>query len=226
MADTVPFGQRLSELLTARKPDGGGQAWLAKRAGIEASTVSRWLRNERLPSLDTLEVVAPVLELSVEELVDGTNVSERSRSGPEFVPIAQYQQAVATLLDFERKSNEAEARLRDAQVSLAEERAARKEVRSELQELQDRLERETSANSSLQAEVERYRKALEKAVADIWTLNAHLADIEHVAKASAKSGRTTAVLAAIAAITGTATVAHYIGKNQATNPRAPKAKKP
>jgi len=153
-------------------------------------------------------------------------VSARSRSGPEFVPIAQYQQAVATLLDFERKSNEAEARLRDAQVSLAEERAARKEVRSELQELQDRLERETSANSSLQAEVERYRKALEKAVADIWTLNAHLADIEHVAKASAKSGRTTAVLAAIAAITGTATVAHYIGKNQATNPRAPKAKKP
>lgn len=221
MSAPVPFSERLSDLLAERNRD---QAWLARISGVEASTISRLLNNKRQPAFETLEVLAPALGITVEQLVQGTTVAERARVGPDLVPIEQFQNAVATLLELERRANAAEAMLADARQSLQDEQRARKAARAELDEVREQLERAVAEKERLVDEVDQHRAALEKAVADIWQLRAHLGDIEQIAKSASKTGRTTAVLAAIAAITGTATVAHYLGQKKPGTKRAKRAK--
>jgi transcriptional regulator with XRE-family HTH domain len=216
----IDFNERLGALLAERKAE-GGQAWLARVSGLEPSTISRLLRDkERLPARETLEALAPALGTTVEVLVEGTTAAERLRSGPEFVSAEQFQHAVTTMLAFERRTNDAEAHLRDARQALNAElertRAARADndrLRSDLEDARANIRALEQERDNLKSALEDHRKALEKAVFDICQLQAHVGELKKLAEASKTSATTGALLAGIAAITGLATVAHYLSED-------------
>ncbi|HEY1697861.1 MAG TPA: helix-turn-helix transcriptional regulator [Polyangiaceae bacterium] len=219
MGDEVDFSERLGTLLAERKPE-GGQAWLAKVSGLEPSTISRLLRG-RLPARETLEVLAPALGVTIEALVEGTTAAERLRSGPEFVDSEQFQHAVTTMLDFERKANDALSHLRDAKQELLQEAARGGAARAEVGHLRRELDAERVRANALEQErdrlktdVEQHQQALQKAVADICQLQAHIGELKKIAESSKSTARATVALAGIAAITGLATMAHYLDENK------------
>jgi transcriptional regulator with XRE-family HTH domain len=216
----VPFGERLAQLLSARKPE-SGQAWLAKVSGLEASTISRLLRGDRLPARQTLEVLAPALGVSIEELIVGTTAAERMSDGPEFVGIDQFRELVEKMLASERRADDAEAqakRYREVYEESAPLARAAKEAEARAQLLEKERMR-------LESEVRRYRDALDKAVADLCGLNAQLTELKRAANATEKTSALAAVLAGIAAAGGILTAASYLDKDDAKPAKKPKAEK-
>jgi transcriptional regulator with XRE-family HTH domain len=214
---SVPFKDRLAELLAARRPE-NGQAWLVKVSGLEASTISRLLKGDRLPARQTLEVLAPALGVSMEELVVGTTAAERLLDGPEFVSISQFREVVEKMLAFERRTTDAEALSRKHREAY-EEIAPRARAAQEAEARAEQLEKE---RVRLEGQVLRYRDALDKAVADICGLNAQLAELKQAAKATEKTSALAAVLAGIAAFGGIVTAAHYLDKDEPKPAKKPK----
>ena len=62
---------RLKVVLVEQKRTG---KWLAERLGKNEATVSRWCTNESQPSLETLYVIAKVLDVDVRELLVRTKM--------------------------------------------------------------------------------------------------------------------------------------------------------
>jgi putative transcriptional regulator len=46
--------------------------WLAKRLGMNESTISRWCTNNTQPPLDTLTIIAEILNIDIRELLSST----------------------------------------------------------------------------------------------------------------------------------------------------------
>jgi transcriptional regulator with XRE-family HTH domain len=214
--DEIPFNERLTALLAERKQD-GAQAWLSKVSGVEPSTISRLLKGDRLPARETLELLAPALGMSVDELVLGTTAAERARSGPEYVSIDQFREALGKMLDFERRANDAEASSKQLRESHSEEAARARAASTKVVRLEEQLaEAKTHARAlekdklTLQGDVRRYQDALEKAVADVSRLNVQIAELKKLATSNQKTTTVTAVLAGIAAVGGIVTAAHYL----------------
>lgn len=219
MTEPILFRDRLREILAERHPDDGAQAWLAKASGAERSTISRMLQG-RLPSRETLDLIAPVFGMTVEQLVDGTDAVARAKTGPEFVPNEHYNGAVAKMLEFERRANDAEDRARQHARSAGEEleRRRRAEEKSgELErangELRDDLVKARREITHLQHRVRRRTEALEKAVKELNELRARVAELKAIAEDGQKMGRIAAILAAVAAFTGVVTAATYLGSD-------------
>ena len=156
----IPFRERLSDLLTEKKAE-GGQAWLAKMSCLEPSTISRLLHSDRVPSRETLEAIAPALGVTLDVLGEGPTPSERVRHG------ADFQHAVTTMLDFERRTNEANARLREAKDALDAETVRAKRAAAERDDALARADALSRKNAGLEADLANHREALKRAVADI-----------------------------------------------------------
>jgi transcriptional regulator with XRE-family HTH domain len=212
------FRDRLAGLLAARHPK-GGQAWLAKVSGAERSTISRILKG-RIPSLETLEMIAPALGLSVEELVRGTDAETKARPGSDFVPSEQLKDAIDKMLEFERRANDAEERSRQQARTAIEETERRKRREDDVERLErllrardDELAKARREVSHLQHQVRRRTQALEKAVKELNELRARLADLTRTVQEGRWTQRAATFLAAIAAFTGVVTVANYLGRD-------------
>lgn len=50
-------------------------AWLAQESGLQRSTITRILNNERMPTASTLSRIAPVFGLTLADLVAGTDAA-------------------------------------------------------------------------------------------------------------------------------------------------------
>ncbi len=219
MIELTPFRDRLREILAEKHPGEGAQAWLARASGAERSTISRILQG-RVPSRETLDLIAPVLGITVDELVDGTEAAAKTKMGPEFVPNEHYTGAVAKMLEFERRANDAEALARQHARTGAEELERRHRAEDQVaslerdnREIRDDVAKGQSEISHLHHRVRRRTEALEKAVKELNELRARVAELRAIAEDGQKTGRIAAILAAVAAFTGVVTVATYLGRD-------------
>lgn len=48
--------------------------WLAEKLGKSEVTVSRWVRNENQPSMETLLEIAKLLDVDIKELLNSTKL--------------------------------------------------------------------------------------------------------------------------------------------------------
>lgn len=220
----IRFGERLSQVLESLQPP-RNQAWLAEMAQLERSTISRLVRGERSPTLDTVQAIAPFLGMTVEELLRGTDAEVRIMEEAETVRSdwgvrrEDYDAVVQKLVDYEGRLHDLERKARAAQDAQAQEEQKRKMVVMELQEKKlhlERLEWEMSHKEeqvrALEAELQRYREALHKAVAEVSSLRANLKILAEEVKSNTRSSRTAAILAG-AALVGVVTAATYLGNN-------------
>lgn len=60
---------RLKVVLAERKRK---NIWLANQLGKNQTTVSQWCTNQRQPSLETLVLIAKILEVDIRELLNPT----------------------------------------------------------------------------------------------------------------------------------------------------------
>jgi transcriptional regulator with XRE-family HTH domain len=60
---------RLKVVLAERKRK---NIWLANQLGKNQTTVSQWCTNQRQPSLETLVLIADILEVDIRELLNPT----------------------------------------------------------------------------------------------------------------------------------------------------------
>jgi Predicted transcriptional regulators len=74
----IKIGDRVRKL---RDGLGITQHELATRAGVTPQTISRIERNVNDASIASLHKIAPVLGTSIDELVNGSNVSAETREG-------------------------------------------------------------------------------------------------------------------------------------------------
>jgi hypothetical protein len=95
-AQPIPIGERILGLLVQV---GESAAWLAEKSGVERSTVSRAVKGERHPSLETLSAFAPVLGVTLDELVTGTTAAARVKDAQSLVSRDHYDAAVQQPVD-------------------------------------------------------------------------------------------------------------------------------
>lgn len=89
MALKETLGQRIRSLMKERNIT---QLQLADKLGVHQTTVSTWVKGEKVPHFDTLEKIADVLHTSVVELLDNGNekvafVERMVRERPEIEPL-------------------------------------------------------------------------------------------------------------------------------------------
>lgn len=205
----VPIGQRIDERL---KELGRTASWLADLAKIERSTVSRILKGDRRhPTAGTLQSIAPVLGMTVAELVEGTDAADQVDEAPKFVSLEHYGQAVREFIEYQRKATDLAARLHDMTAELKQERERRRAAEDKLTSIErERDEARKKANH--------YADALELAIADITMLRTQVERLVAGAQESKWAGRIVAGLASIAAV---ASVATYLDR---ASERAKKSK--
>lgn len=213
-----PFGQRLHELL---EQHGMSQSKLAERAGVERSTISRLIKADRTPTMDTLQCLAPVFGLDVSQLVHGTDADGRLTEAATMVRRQDYDAVVQKMVEFETKSGDLERKLRSVEEAVAQGQNDRTQAHVQLCTMQFKLETaerdvalERQRNTELSQELKRYRDALQRAVADVSSLRGQMEEVAREMKDSAKSNRTTAILAGVAALAGVVTVATYLASEE------------
>ncbi len=211
------FGDRLRGVLTNRGGE-GTQAWLAHRSGIDPSLLSRILRNERVPTLETLRALAPALEMDIRELVAGTPAETRLAAGGDHVRRSDYEEAVGKVIEFETKIRDLEASGRSLEETLATERKARRHAEEEAKHAQAELERLLAALRELRErwdaqghELKRYKSALKRALTQFSALKTRVDELQRELGKTRVSSQVGAVLAAVAAVTSVATLAQFLG---------------
>lgn len=231
--DVIPFGERLDKLLRERGAD-GSQTWLADRSGIDRSLISRILNQERIPTAETLQALAPALGLDVATLVDGTDAAGRLSAVADHVRRSDYEEAVGKVIEYETRIRDLEARCRSQEEMVSAEAAARRTAESATEKERAESERKGAKLSELDRrheaqtkELARYKVALQRALADFSTLKTRVADLQGELGKASKSSKTSALLAGVAAVTGVATLAHFLQDEGPTKPppRKPERKK-
>lgn len=157
----TPIRLRIESLLEEMRKS---QGWLADRAGLKRSTISRLLRGTRIPRATTLARVAQALGVTLGQLVAGTDaeeqVAETGANGPAPVPESaeswltlrdHYEHTLRRLAELERKHGHLIELLRLEQESSAS---------------------ETKRRQAAEKTVYRYHRALERAVEDLARLQA------------------------------------------------------
>ena len=76
---------------------------LGRRVGVSPSTVKRWLDGERYPSLETLEVLAPALGLSVSQLLDDPKRKFTEKPVPMTVTVEDAMRIIKDALKTDKK---------------------------------------------------------------------------------------------------------------------------
>lgn len=215
----MTIGARIAGLLNRQ---GKPQAWLAKQALIEPSTVSRVIKGSRCPTIETLEHIAQALGITVAHLVHGTDAEKLLEEAARLIPREHYEAAVSKVAEYETKIYDLESRLRTVEDQLRSERERREVAVRERCQLQiglDRAEHDrTEAQKhirGLSTDLREHRQALHLAVAEVSTLRSQLTELAVDLKENGRTARTTALLAGIAAFTGGVTVANFLRRTQA-----------
>lgn len=220
MDKLIPFHQRLQERLVALQPP-RNQAWLAQMAGVERSTIFRLIKGERHPRLEVLQRLAPVLGVSVDELVQGTDAQERIVTASQLISREVYDAAVKQLAEYEGRLNDLEAKMRASETALRDEERHRKKESLALVQARIELERRerayaaaTARNRQMEGDLQRHREALHKAVAQISLLQTKLGQMAKALEETSATSRTAALFAGIAALTGVVTAATFLGGDE------------
>lgn len=213
-----PFGKRLHSLM---EQHGISQAKLADKAGVERSTISRLIKEQRNPTMDTLNCLAPVFGIDVHALVQGTDAEGRLDEEVSMVRRQDYDAVVQKMVECENKATDLERKLHSVEEGIEKGQEARTKAHIELCTMQFKVETaerdvalERQRNSELSQELKRYRDALQRAVADVSSLRGQLEEVAREMKDSAKSNRTAAILAGVAALAGVVTVATYLANDE------------
>lgn len=215
--EPVKFSQRLHGLL---EQSGMSQAKLAERAGVERSTISRLIKGDRTPGMETLQLLAPVFNMDVAQLVQGTDAAAKLTDSAAMIRRQDYDAAVQQMMKYEEQVHDLQRQLHAAQEALLKGQSDRSRAGTELCAMQFnlevaqrdlQLERQRSADQG--QELKQYRTALQRAVADVSSLRGQLEDLAQELKDTAKSSRTTAILAGVAALAGVVTAATYLATN-------------
>ncbi len=220
----VPFGKRLQLLLDAHGPE-ASQAWLAARSGVDRSLISRIIQGKREPTSETLHCLASVLGMAAPELVLGTDAESRLLDDT-VVRRADYEEAVRSFIELESKNRESEARVRSLAETLEAERKALKLAHREASDAAERAERAEARSAELTSEKEkqagelrRYHDALARAVTEISLLKKRFEDLQKELGDAKQSSRTASIFAGVAALTGVATIAHFLGEEDSHKKR-------
>src|SRR5688572_26191325 len=109
IANIIPVRERIQSLL-----EGLGQnaAWLSDKVGVARSTITRILNGDRHPLAETLQDIAVALGLTLEQLVLGTDAEDRVAQAKRYVARTDYEDAVRKVVEYERRANELEVRVR------------------------------------------------------------------------------------------------------------------
>lgn len=213
---TQPFHRRLHELLGKRGPD-ATQAWLSERSGVDRSLISRLMSGDRLPTTETLTCIAPALEVTVEQLVGGTDAADRLEDASAVVRRSDYEGVIKKLIEYEASIGDLRRRLDSAEENVARSDKARRGAEQQATQAKADAERARSAHRELeqrlvskQAELERYQQALAKAVAEFGALRVQVASLEKELGDAKSSSKAAAVLAGVSAVAGVATLAHFL----------------
>lgn len=224
----IRFGERLHDLL---ERSGNSQAWLAERANLERSTISRLIRGDRNPTIETVQHLAAVLSIDIKDLVEGTDAEGRLGQTTDLVRRQDYDAAVQKLVEQEGRVKDLEFELRTARSAHEQERGARIKVTEDLSRVQFRLETteqdlaaERSRTKELSEDLHQHRLALQKAVGEVSSLRGQLKDLAEEVQGTATSSRTAAILAGVAAAAGVVTAASYLGNNNAQRSQTGRAR--
>lgn len=219
------FADRLHAILEVRPEC--TQAWLAEKTGLERSTISRLVKGDRSPTLETAQAIAVALDVPVVELLKGTEAEAKLAEVSNVIPRGTYDSVVKTLLDYEGRISDLQGQLRHIAEALKREQEQTRTLRESLlaAELErDDLQREAeTAKTRLkeaEAELRRHQEALKKAVADVASLTARIQQIASDSASANATSKVAAALAGIAAAAGVVTLAHYLS-NDAPATRAP-----
>jgi transcriptional regulator with XRE-family HTH domain len=219
VASAIPFGTRLLSLLEQREPP-LTQAWLADKAGLDRSLISRIVRGERSPTSEALQCLAPALGVEPAELVRGTDAEARLQEANHAIQQADYALAIQKIVEYESQKRELENQLNGLKETLAQEEKRRKSA--EIVACEAHLERERaqrdlqSAHDSLhrqEQDLRRYQSGLSRAIAEVTSLRTQIRELGEELASTKKSSRAATILAGVAAVTGVATVAHFLSNN-------------
>ncbi|MCC6648108.1 MAG: helix-turn-helix transcriptional regulator [Polyangiaceae bacterium] len=212
-------GHRIESLLAGL---GQTAAWLAERAGVERSTVTRIVRGERHPTPETIALLAPVLGVTVEQLVAETDAADRVDAAKQLVSKAHYDEAVRQVIEYERRASDLGVRVRDLQADLNQEQSRRRDA-VRVAEERDRDARAAERRAaSCEHDAQRYRDALERAVSDVARLQTKVQQLSAAVDDGRRHGRVAATLAGVAAV---ASVASYLATDS-TTPKSPRTRSP
>lgn len=209
------------------------QAWVADRAGLDRSLLSRIIQGKRSPTPEVLQCLGPVLGVEIEELVQGTDAEDRLTDAKYSVQQENYEAAVRQIIEYEWRSRDLENRLHFAGDALKEEEKRRKLAEDQAKDahcLKEQLQRELGEARAMILSQEQgmrsYRHGLTKAVAEIGALRSKLQELGTELASTSKSSRTATILSGVAALAGVVTVAHFLGAEgkEPTSPPKPKRK--
>ena len=204
---TTPIGDRIGTLLDQI---GQNPSWLADRAGVSRSTISRILKAQRNPTPETLKEIAPVLGVELGQLGAGTDAAERVTAAEQLVARADYEAAVKHVIEFERQAHDLRAQLRDLTEERDNVREREREAKRNLIAAEQARDEALREARRFEHDAFRYRSALEKAVADLAQLQAEVSRLGSAVEASRATGRVGAILAGVAAVVS---VASYLGSS-------------
>ena len=156
--------------------------------------------------------------MTVEQLVAGTDAATRVEEAASLVPRAQFEAAVQKMLEYERRTMDAEDRARRAEEEATREyeRRIRDQVARELAErdkakVAEAAERELAELRMLvqrrEQDVERYKSLFARVVADNEILKVQITELGHAIDDSRRTTRIASILAGAAA---TASVLTYV----------------
>lgn len=211
----VPIGLRIEVRLGEL---GKTAAWLAEKAGIERSTVSRILKGARNPTPETLSNLAPVLGVSLEQLVAGTDAAPRVEEAANLVSRAHYEAAIHQIIELERKANDLADQLRVERESSKDESVRRRLAEEAAGTLRSERDAALRASHRHEEDARRYQEALQSAVADVARLQTAVEELSKAVDQTRLTGHVAAILAGTAAI---ASVASYL-KGRASEPTSPR----
>ncbi len=214
VGEVVPIGQRIQARLDELDKSA---AWLAEMVGVPRSTITRAVKGERNPTPETLQEIAPVLGVTLAQLVTGTDAAERVEDAQNLVSRRDYEGAVRQVIEYERKANDLHVQVRDLTESAERELERARRAREELDAYQQRFasmveERDQARRQARQdeADARRYRQALEKAVTDVALLQEQVRELGAAVEDGKMTSRLGAILAGVAAAVS---VASYLGSD-------------
>lgn len=187
-------------------------SWLAEKAGVPRSTVSRILKGDRTPTPETLATLAPILGVSLEQLVADTDAAERVAEAASLIALSHYEDAVEKYIAAEREQNIANDKVRVLAEQLDREEQRRRDAERRLDATE--RERDDARRSAAQNDenARLYSRALASAVGEIARLKADIAELGTQFSSARRTGRVAAILAAAAAAASTATFFHVRGR--------------
>lgn len=169
-----PIKTRIKNLLDGMHQTPG---WLAERAKVERSTVKRIIDGDRYPTADTLALLAPILGVTIEELVHGTDAADRIETSRKLIDRTHYEEAVKQFIAMEQRATDLSRRLREAEESVANEHKKWSKTEKALESIKVELEETRQEARDHHEDAQRYKAALEQALTDLANLKTNAEDL-------------------------------------------------